>query len=161
EVTKSQRMAQAQLEHDFVASLLAQDANAKIVVVGDLNDFQFSDPVKTLTGESVSNVILNDLINTLPANERYSYDFEGNSETLDPILLSNELFNNHPYTEDVVHVNSEFWDQASDHEPGVTDLTLPQATPTPTATATSTATDTPTNTPTATVTDTPTNTDTP
>ena len=72
EVTKPQRMAQAQVEHDFLQTIFNDDPAAKVVVVGDLNDFQFSDPVMTLTGQSVSNVILHDLLNTLPANERYS-----------------------------------------------------------------------------------------
>jgi len=47
EVTKAQRLAQAQVEHAFVQNILADDVNADVVVVGDLNDFQFSDPLKT------------------------------------------------------------------------------------------------------------------
>jgi hypothetical protein len=63
---------------------------------------------------------------TLPENERYTYDFEGNSEALDHILLSDRL-SAQPFAYDVVHVNSEFSDQASDHEPQVVRLTLNRA----------------------------------
>jgi predicted extracellular nuclease len=116
-----QRLQQAQVEHDFVQSIVTADSNADVIVLGDLNDFQFSNPIKTLTGENVSNVILDDLINTLPLAERYSYVFDGNSEVLDHSLLSDNLFGT-PFEYDVVHVNSEFAVQASDHEPQVVRL---------------------------------------
>jgi hypothetical protein len=113
-----QRHQQAQIVHDFVASILTVDPNAGVVVDGDLNDFEFSDTVSILKSG-----VLHDLIDTLPQNERYSYVFEGNSQTLDHILLSNALFDG-PFTYDVVHVNAEFADQASDHDPSVVRLTL-------------------------------------
>ncbi len=116
-----QRDQQAQIVHDFVQSITNADPNADVIVLGDLNDFQFSNPIKILTGENVSDVILNDLINTLPIAERYSYVFDGNSEVLDHSLLSNNLFGT-PFAYDVVHVNSEFAVQASDHEPQVVQL---------------------------------------
>src|SRR5262249_12190545 len=58
---------------------------------------------------------------TLPLDQRYSYVFEGNSETLDHILLSTAL-KTRPLVYDVVHVNAEFADQASDHDPSVVRL---------------------------------------
>jgi hypothetical protein len=61
---------------------------------------------------------LHDLMNTLPPNQRYSYDFEGNSQVLDHILVSGPLFAR-PLVFDPVHVNAEFSDQASDHDPSV------------------------------------------
>ncbi|MGL4603075.1 MAG: hypothetical protein ACRCU9_02925, partial [Iodobacter sp.] len=54
----------------------------------------------------------------------YTYVFEGNSQVLDHILVSPVLAGRAEY--DVVHVNSEFADQASDHEPEVVRLTLPE-----------------------------------
>jgi hypothetical protein len=62
-------------------------------------------------------------MDTLPENERYSYVFEGNSQTLDHILTSDALFAV-PFVFDPVHVNAEFADQASDHDPSVVRLTL-------------------------------------
>jgi hypothetical protein len=58
-------------------------------------------------------------MSTLPQAERYSYVFEGNSQVLDQILVSGNLLSNVGIEYDVVHVNSEFADQASDHEPQV------------------------------------------
>src|SRR5262249_5907407 len=88
------------------------DANAAVVVAGDLNDFEFSSSVQALTG-----VDMVDLITTLPANERYTYVFQGNSQVLDHLLVSPGLAGG--ASVDVVHVNSEFADQASDQAPQV------------------------------------------
>ena len=113
-----QRNQQAQVVHDFVASVLGLDPNARVIVLGDLNDFDFSNPLRTLEG---SPSVLDDLIAGLPASERYSYDFEGNSQTLDHILTSAAAT-----TEvagfDAVHVNAEFDPQTSDHDPLVARL---------------------------------------
>jgi hypothetical protein len=67
--------------------------------------------------------VLNDLITTLPGSERYSYVFEGNSQTLDHILFSDSLFSG-LFEFDSVHVNAEFATQASDHDPQVVRSTL-------------------------------------
>jgi hypothetical protein len=50
--------------------------------------------------------------------------FEGNSQVLDQILVSNPLLAGFPVDYDPVHVNAEFADQASDHDPQVARLDL-------------------------------------
>jgi predicted extracellular nuclease len=109
-----QRNQQAQIVNNFVDAILALNANANIVVLGDINDFEFSTPVNTLKGG-----VLTPLIESLPQSERYSYNFEGNAQALDHLLVSNNLFNNVPFVYDVVHINSEFANQSSDHDPSV------------------------------------------
>jgi len=111
-VSETQRTQQAQVVNDFVDAVLAVDPSANIVVAGDLNDFAFSTPLATLTAGGV----LNQLSDTLPAAERYSYVFDGNSQQLDHILVSNNLFAALS-SFDFVHVNAEFDDQVSDHDP--------------------------------------------
>ncbi len=129
-ISETQRIQQAQVVHDFVSTILADDPNANVIVLGDLNDFQFSTAVQTLEG---SPAILTDLIDTLPASERYSYVFDGNSEVLDHTLFSSGLTTYRPYTYQVVHVNSEFATQASDHEPQAAKIAFnPPAVNTPT-----------------------------
>jgi uncharacterized protein len=63
-------------------------------------------------------------MDTLPKAERYSYVFEGNSQVLDQILVSDNLLGSFPIAYDVAHVNSEFADQTSDHEPQVARMRL-------------------------------------
>ncbi|HEV8516446.1 MAG TPA: Ig-like domain-containing protein [Candidatus Limnocylindrales bacterium] len=113
------RHAQAQVVNDFVDEILAADPHANVIVLGDINDFEFSQTVEILEGG-----VLTDLMNTLPQPERYSYVFEGNSQVLDQILVSDNLLGHFPIDYDPVHVNSEFADQASDHDPQVARLDL-------------------------------------
>ena len=46
--SEAQRIGQAQVVHDFVADLLAVDPGSRVIVLGDLNDFQFSPPMEVL-----------------------------------------------------------------------------------------------------------------
>ncbi len=111
--SETQRLLQAQVVHDFVAEMLAVDPEANIVVMGDLNDFQFSAPLELLQGD-----ILTDLVNMLPVEEQYSYIYDGNSQTLDQILVSAQMLEK-LVEYDVLHINSEFDYQSrfSDHDP--------------------------------------------
>jgi uncharacterized protein len=113
QVTTVQRHKQAAVVARFVEDVLGADSRAAIAVLGDLNDFDFSETLDIVEGAG-----LNNLMDTLPASERYSYVFDGNSQVLDQILLSDELMTPRPEY-DSVHVNAEFADQASDHDPQV------------------------------------------
>jgi uncharacterized protein len=122
------RHAQAQVERAFVDQLLAVDPRAKVVVLGDLNDFEFSQTADILVGSGSTALV--DLPRTLPVNQRYTYVFEGNSQVLDHILISRSLAfgpgGHHgqakAYEYDIVHTNAEFADQDSDHDPQVVRL---------------------------------------
>jgi uncharacterized protein len=117
--TEVARHAQAQSVNEFVDEILAVDPNANVVVLGDINDFEFSETVDILEGG-----VLTSLMDTLPKPERYSYVFEGNSQVLDQILVADNLLDRFRIDYDPVHVNSEFADQASDHDPQVARLDL-------------------------------------
>nr|WP_205752871.1 endonuclease/exonuclease/phosphatase family protein [Cryptosporangium phraense] len=110
----TKRTAQARLVNDFVKKL---PAGARIAVIGDLNDFEFSTAVKTVAGTQ-----LIDLPATLPVSQRYTYVFDGNSQVLDHILLSKAAARSYSY--DIVHVNAEYADQASDHDPQLVRLKI-------------------------------------
>jgi hypothetical protein len=111
-----QRHQQAQIVNDFVDQILAADEKANVIVLGDLNDFEFSTTVDIAEGG-----VLTALMETLPGPERYSYVFEGNSQSLDHMLVSHELLKHKPVF-DAVHVNAEFAQQSSDHDPQVAKL---------------------------------------
>jgi predicted extracellular nuclease len=110
-----QRLQQAEAVRGFVDDVQALDPSANVVVAGDINDFQFSPTIGTLTEGGA----LKALISTLPANEQYGYVFEGKSQVLDHILTSKGL---QLVEFDVVHINAEFHDQNSDHDPAVARL---------------------------------------
>lgn len=113
------RDAQAALVNDFVDGLLLVDNAAKVVVLGDMNEFYFEQPLLTLKGDEP---VLVNLLESDPNEEIYSYIFQGNSQALDHVLVSNALENKSEH--DVVHLNAEFSSQASDHDPAVLRLNL-------------------------------------
>ncbi|WP_405781746.1 endonuclease/exonuclease/phosphatase family protein [Streptomyces sp. NBC_00859] len=110
--SETARHEQAKAVNTFVKKIRAVQSNAEVVVLGDLNDFEFSGTAKILTdGKALSATAY-----SLPANERYSYVYEGNSQILDQVLVSPSV---RDYQLDIVHINAEFADQNSDHDPSV------------------------------------------
>jgi len=115
-----QRRDQAGAVAARVEEILVADPDAKLVVLGDLNEFEFVSPVAEILGENLTN-----LTDTLPEDERYSFIFQGNSQSLDHVLASEALAEGAEF--DVVHVNAEFAEtdaRASDHEPLVARFSL-------------------------------------
>ncbi|MFJ9544272.1 endonuclease/exonuclease/phosphatase family protein [Streptomyces sp. NPDC101225] len=110
-----QRHAQATLVNSFVKSILDVQKNADVIALGDMNDFEFSDTAKLLEGDGA----LWSAIKSLPKSERYTYDYQGNEQVLDQILVSPSIRRGCGLAYDSVHINSEFHDQISDHDPQV------------------------------------------
>ncbi|OIK26672.1 endonuclease/exonuclease/phosphatase family protein [Streptomyces malaysiense] len=109
-----QRHAQATVVNAFVKDILKVQKNADVLALGDMNDFEFSDTTKILEGRGE----LWSAIKSLPRSERYTYDYQGNSQVLDQILISPAVRRD-SFQYDSVHINSEFNDQISDHDPQV------------------------------------------
>ncbi len=120
--SETQRVSQANIVSSFVQAILSKKATAAVVVAGDLNDYQFSAPVNVLKAAGLST-----LVETLPASERYSYVFDGNSQVLDHIMVTPALSGAAFAGFDVVQVNAEFAQQTSDHDPAVARFTLGSA----------------------------------
>jgi predicted extracellular nuclease len=109
---------QAGVVNAWVERLLAADNRARVVVLGDLNDFEFSETTNVLErGAPGTDDELVDLWRLLPQSDHYSYIFQGNGQVLDHILASRSLMAPVPEF-GPVHMNSEFDDeQQSDHDP--------------------------------------------
>ncbi len=118
-LSEAQRVQQAQVVNSFVDEILALDPTALVVVAGDLNDFQFSNPLLELEGG-----VLTNLHSLNPIEEQYTYIYDGNSQALDHILVSDQLMAS-GVAVDVVHVNAEYVERASDHDPVLARFTLP------------------------------------
>jgi predicted extracellular nuclease len=90
-----------------------------VVVLGDFNEFEFNLPLVNLLDTPLTNLAF-----TVPAGERYSYIFNGNSQALDHIFVS-PAFEGSKL--EFVHVNCEFADtpeRASDHDPVVASIPI-------------------------------------
>ncbi|WP_173915563.1 FN3 associated domain-containing protein [Halobacillus sp. Marseille-Q1614] len=116
--SEEQRLQQAKVLNDFVQEAEAEIEDANLVLMGDFNDFEFSYPLQVLQGDELSN-----LTNNLPGEDRYSYIYQGNSQTLDHILVSDYLEDDTKI--DAVHMNADFSElagRASDHDPMVAQI---------------------------------------
>ncbi|WP_405909287.1 MULTISPECIES: endonuclease/exonuclease/phosphatase family protein [unclassified Streptomyces] len=113
--SETQRHLQATAVNTFVKEILATQKNADVVTLGDINDFEFSGTTKLLEDDGA----LWSAIKSLPKSERYTYDYQGNSQVLDQILVSPSIYKGCDFEYDSVHINSEFNDQISDHDPQV------------------------------------------
>jgi 2',3'-cyclic-nucleotide 2'-phosphodiesterase (5'-nucleotidase family) len=119
----AERTAQATAIRAYVDTLTAADPDAKIVVLGDFNGFDFETPFDILTaGGKLTN--LNTLI---PANERYSFQFDGNNQQIDHILVTQNLVQGAQF--DAVATNAERFGlpgnvAGSDHDPVVASISV-------------------------------------
>ncbi len=98
---------QAETLARFVSARQKADAAERIILLGDFNAFQFSDGILDLIGTlkgtpAAKEAVLNpsedlvdpdlvDLVDVISANERYSYVFDANAQTLDHMLISQNL----------------------------------------------------------------------
>jgi 2',3'-cyclic-nucleotide 2'-phosphodiesterase (5'-nucleotidase family) len=118
--SEAQRVQIATIVNNFVSDIKEKNKDANVVVLGDLNDFEFSAPLAALKGDDLTN-----LVETLPASERYTYNYQGNAQVLDHILVSNNLAEAAKL--DIVNVNSPYMEEhgrASDHDALVAQLDL-------------------------------------
>ena len=113
--SERQRIAQAKAVNGFVRDILDINPQAMIVVLGDLNDFPWSASIQTLEGD-----LLENLVNNLPENQRFTYLHDGNGQTLDQMLASRSLAGR-LVDYQVVHINSLSLpkEASSDHDPVV------------------------------------------
>jgi len=131
-ITEFQRKMQAQAVRNFVSTILDIDADALVMVTGDLNDFQFGEPgegadhpVAILEG-GPDEVPLTNLLNLEKEAETFTYVYDGNSQVLDHMLVSPALYNLFVAV-DILHFNAGFPSdlgedaatplRASDHDP--------------------------------------------
>lgn len=121
-VDDGQRLAQATVVRALVEELKAQEPEAALIVLGDLNDFEGSAPLAELT----SGGRLVDL-HTRAAARPYSYSYRGQALVLDYVLVDSSLAGRVAET-GPVHVNVDFGDpgpgapadavtHVSDHDP--------------------------------------------
>lgn len=134
---EQQRAAQSTAMNEWVETLLDTDANANIVVLGDLNTFEFTDElVDVLPGvRSGADPVLYNLVST-ETEPAYSFIFEGNSQVLDHLFVSAAL--REQAEADYVHVNVDYprlfsSTVGSDHEPVLGSLIINRAEDSPLA----------------------------
>ncbi len=128
EATEPRRTAQAAWNVTILEELLAEHPEAYVAVIGDLNSYYVSKPITTLREAGMEHVF-----DSILPNERYSYIYLGQCQTLDHILVTPSLMGILARVE-VLHVNTNFpppfpGDESpmgkSDHDPVVATFLLP------------------------------------
>ncbi|TVY22205.1 hypothetical protein LHYA1_G008928 [Lachnellula hyalina] len=111
------RLAQTNATASFIASILAEDSNARIITSGDFNEFTFVAPLETF--ESVSKLKDVDEVTGIDELERYSYLYDMNCQELDHMYVSEALTRG--AKKEIIHVNTwaSYAGQVSDHDPSV------------------------------------------
>ncbi|MQR96898.1 endonuclease [Fictibacillus phosphorivorans] len=111
--SEAQRLEIAGIVNQFVKDVKNEDKDAKVVLLGDFNDFEFTKTLKKVKGNELTN-----MIEEVPFKERYTYSYQGNAQVLDHILVTNNMAKKTKV--DIVHINSQFMEEhgrASDHDP--------------------------------------------
>ena len=119
--SEDQRSQQAAVIGRWVRDLSRLDPMARVVVLGDLNDHEFRTPLRILEGAGLVN-----LVSSVPAGARYTFNYRGNSQLLDHVLVSRNLYEEAKPEIEIVHINSDapYARRASDHDPIVVRLHL-------------------------------------
>jgi endonuclease/exonuclease/phosphatase family metal-dependent hydrolase len=100
-----------------------QQAGRNVLVAGDLNDFEFSTPLATLTQGGV----LTNLWHDAPAGDAYSYKFNGHLQTLDHIAVTAGLKSR---LKDMryIHFDNDVYERTPTDGTGISDHDPPLAT---------------------------------
>jgi uncharacterized protein len=101
---RNKRRAQAEFLANLIQSRQTANPNERIITIGDMNAFNINDgyvdvigTVKgtpapadqvVLASSDLVNPNQTNLIDTLPADQRYSYSFDGNAQVLDQIIVN-------------------------------------------------------------------------
>ena len=120
-VTEDQRSQQAAVIGGFAQSLTRLEPLARVIVLGDLNDHEFRSPLRVLEGAGLVN-----LMGLVPVADRYSFNYRGNSQLLDHVLVSRSLYDEANPEVEIIHINADVAadERASEHDPVVVRLHL-------------------------------------
>lgn len=125
--TEPRRAAQAAWNVTILERILSQDADAQVVVLGDLNSFYDSKPLDVLREAGLRHVF-----ERLAPEERYTYVYRGVSQALDHLLVTPVLYERLKDVR-VLHLDSDYGLPApedgaplhkSDHDPLIAEFSL-------------------------------------
>ncbi len=118
--TEPRRTAQAAWNATILEGVLADEPDALVAIMGDLNSFYDSPPLDALRQAGLKHVFEH-----LPEEERYTYVYYGVSQTLDHILVTPPLMGMLQWV-DILHIDADYpppepgdpsvWHK-SDHDP--------------------------------------------
>ncbi len=104
---RTKKKIQAEFLAKFVQERQKADPNERIILIGDFNAYQFNDGITDIIGtikgtpaskeevlmasDDLVNPDLINLVDLIQADQRYSYSYDGNAQTLDHVLITQTL----------------------------------------------------------------------
>ena len=128
EATEPRRIAQARWNLQVMEQIRQRDPQARFIVLGDLNAYYDSAPIEVFRQAGMHHVM-----EGMGPEERYSYIYQGETQTLDHILVSPDLMNLLNRVQ-VLHLDADYPPppkedttpiRKSDHDPVIADFHLP------------------------------------
>ncbi len=107
--TEAERLAQAAHINRLIEEKLSADEGARLIVIGDFNDYELSPTMRLMT----ENGRLHNVLAQIPLEQRYSYNFGGAAQLIDGILVSPALAETLA-TATILHVNADYPDSLGD-----------------------------------------------
>lgn len=111
--SENKRIQISMLVQQFIREVVNDNQEANIVSLGDFNAFQWEESMLIQEDEFMTN-----MVHAVPNQARYSYVYNGHSQVLDHIFVTNHLVAQTII--DKVKINADFTDmhgRASDHDP--------------------------------------------
>jgi hypothetical protein len=112
-ISDYRRSQMASKIRDFIVWLEQENPKANIVVLGDFNALPEEGSMALLSSKERR---LKNMIFTVPKDQQYTTNFNGNSQPLDYIFVNNNIFDKCAELE-ILHINSDFMGRLSDHDP--------------------------------------------
>lgn len=150
---RAKRNAQAEYLATLAQNIQTANPSEKVVLAGDFNAFEFSDGLVDVIGaikgtpapanqvvaasKTITNPPLTDLVESVAAQNRYSFSFDGSAQVLDHIMVNNaaassvarlEFARNNADFPDVLRNDAARPERISDHDAPVAYFRLPLTT---------------------------------
>jgi len=106
-LTEPRRVMEAEWNAHLVDQVLAADPDAYVIVLGDLNDYYDSAPLRALTEGDTPGGQLAHALAGVERQERYSFIYQGVSQLLDHILVTPSLAE-HLVWAGPLHINADY-----------------------------------------------------
>lgn len=114
------RIDQTSAIRDAVQKMMAIDGTSNIVVAGDFNAFHWESNITNLEADGH----LTNMVWSLPAWDRYSYNFEGSNQQIDQLLVSSHLAPNAQFDNVHINTNQPYGSGGTDHDAVLTRLLI-------------------------------------
>ncbi|TNE49166.1 MAG: hypothetical protein EP343_12860 [Deltaproteobacteria bacterium] len=112
-----ERVDQQDVVLDYIHKLQAENPDAKVVSVGDFNAPEHDIALQQHGADTLFN-----FGDDVPDEERYSYGFQGVAEPIDHQLGTRNMKGKVEF--EYIHVNADFVDKASDHDPTISRINM-------------------------------------